>query len=78
MARQPIPASTIEIIDRKIEDAIGRIMNGNPAPGDYCVVGDLTSRRVELSEPVAFERIEKILGVELAHGVPPPLAARRG
>lgn len=65
MKKSNITASPLERIDREIEDAVGRIMIGKPQPNDYGVVGDLTVRRVEIAEPQAFARLEKILKVDL-------------
>jgi hypothetical protein len=65
MTKKLIQASRIEKIDRSIEDAVGRIMNGSPLPGDYGLVGDLSAERVEMSEPPAVGRLEELLGVEL-------------
>lgn len=65
MKKPTIRASQIETIDRSIEDAVGRIMRGAPRPGDYGLVGDRSSQRVEITEPPAVGRLEKILGVDL-------------
>jgi hypothetical protein len=65
MKKTAVQASRIEKIDRSIEDAVGRIMKGSPRPGDYGLVGDLSAERVEMSEPPAVSRLEKLLGVEL-------------
>lgn len=61
MSRAAITPSVVESIDRKIEDAVGRIMRGAPRPGDYCVVADLTAQRTALSMPRAFGRIQEVL-----------------
>lgn len=62
MARAPqIRQSRTESIDRSIEDAVGRIMNGKPQPNDYGVIADMSARRVQLAEPEAFTRLERLL-----------------
>jgi hypothetical protein len=61
-----VPRSGVAELDRQIEEAIGRIMAGKPRCGDYGLVADLSSRRVEITEPLAFQRIEEALGVKIA------------
>lgn len=57
-----IALSAVAEIDRKIEDAMGRIMGGTALPGDYGLVSDLTAVRVEITEPPAFARLDELLG----------------
>lgn len=55
--------SAVAEIDRKIEDAMGQIMTGQSSPGTYGYVSDLTARRVEITEPEVFARLERLLKV---------------
>lgn len=57
--------SDIELIDRKIEQALDRDSRDRKRQGRVGEVADLMARRVELTEPPAFSRIEKLLGRRL-------------
>lgn len=65
MAADPMKSSLIAQIDRRIEDAVGRIMRGEANDGDYGLVSDLSAQRVEMTEPKAFAAIEELLGVRI-------------
>ena len=54
--------SKVAELDRKIEEAMDRIMGGIAEPGDYGLVSDLTAIRVKITEPPAFARLEELLG----------------
>ncbi len=60
----PVSASPVEQIDRTVEDAMGRVMNGSAQPGDFGTIGDLYARRIELTEPEAVAALEELLGVK--------------
>ncbi len=53
--------SAVSKLDRQIEEAMDRIMSGTQEPQDYGIVSDLNSRRVELTEPAGFARLEALL-----------------
>jgi hypothetical protein len=55
----------LETLDRRIEEAIGRLMRGEGSGSDFSVVGDLTSQRVELTKPAVLGRIRTLLDVQM-------------
>lgn len=58
----PEDLSPVAKLDREIEDTMGRIMSGNPNPGDFGRVSDLAARLIEITEPPAFRRLDELLG----------------
>jgi hypothetical protein len=55
-----LPVSEIEKIDRELEAAIERAVDGEVG-GDIGLIADLNSLRVDLSEPPEFAAMERLL-----------------
>ena len=58
---ESLPVSDIEAIDREIEAAIGRVMGKTPNNDDVGLIADLHNLRVEITEPVEFAEVERLL-----------------
>ncbi len=57
------PETETANIDRELEQRVARVMDGERAGEDMSRLGDLMTRRAELTEPAGFARIAKLLGV---------------
>lgn len=59
------PASELGAIDRQVEDLVREAVNQHELLRSAERIGELIERRVELSEPVGFARIEELLGLRI-------------
>lgn len=58
-----LPSSEVTRLDKEISEHIARAVAGESnSKAAAKAIGDLASRRVELTSPPAFRRIDRILG----------------
>jgi hypothetical protein len=60
-----LPASEVARLDREIGEHIARAVSDSSKSRDAAkAIGDLATRRVELTSPPAFKRIDRILSTK--------------